>query len=116
MSDTIVYASAEEFGEGSLDDLAEPFALPSGRMVKVRGLSRHELLKNGKDADGDTRLHEIFNVMSCVVLPQFSRAQVEAWQRRDLAAGDFKALSEKIRELSGLGEGADKSDIPASGE
>jgi hypothetical protein len=112
----IVYASATDFTQGSLADLAEPFTLPSGRTVKVRGLSRHELLKNGKDADGDTGTIEIFNVMSCVVLPQFTRAQVEAWQRRDLAGGDFQALSQKIRELSGLGEGADKSDVPAAGE
>lgn len=103
------YASVDDLTAGSLDDGAEDLTLPSGKVVRVRGLSRYELMFNGKGTE-DNALIERRNVVSCLVQPKLTLAQVEAWQRKSVAGGDFKVLSEKIRELSGLGEGADKSD------
>lgn len=109
------YASFDDLVSGSLDDEAEDLTLPSGKVVRIRGLSRHELMFNGKGTE-DNAVIEARNVKSCLVEPKLTIAQVEQWQRRSKAGGDFKVLSEKIRDLSGLGEGADKSDPGPAGE
>lgn len=109
------YASAQDLLSVQLDDEAVPFVLPSGARVLIRGLSRFELLANGKGTD-DAGVMEIRNVASCLVAPKLTVDQAREWSRRSLAGGDFRALSEKIRELSGLGQGADKRDVPESGE
>lgn len=113
------YASAEDLTAGDLGD-GEDFNLPSGRTIRVRGLSRHELFFHGRgatDAKGvsDSALIERRNVAACLVEPKMTVAQVEAWQRNSLAGGDFSALTTRIRDLSQLGEGADKSDVRADG-
>lgn len=105
------YASADDLIAGDLGD-GEDFTLPSGQRVRVRGLSRYELMLNGKGTD-DAQVIEARNVHSCLVEPKLTIKQVEAWQRQSLAGGDFRALSERIRDLSGLGEGAGKSDLAA---
>lgn len=97
------------------DDGGEDLTLPSGRLVRVRGLSRHELHFTGKGTE-DAELIEARNVKMCLVLPELTLPQVQEWQRKSRAGGDFRALSEKIRDLSGLGEGADKSNPGTSGE
>lgn len=104
------YASFDDLVAGSLDDDAEDVTLPSGKVVRVRGLSRHELMFNGKGTEDSAEI-ERRNVNSCLVEPKLTIQQVEQWQRRSAAGGDFRVLSEKIRDLSGLGEGADKSDL-----
>ena len=109
------YASFDDLVSGSLDDDAQDVTLPSGKVVRVRGLSRHELLFNGKGTD-DSQVIEARNVKSCLVEPKLTIHQVERWQRSSKAGGDFKVLSEVIRDLSGLGEGADKSDPGTPGE
>jgi hypothetical protein len=109
------YASADDLTSVELDAGAEDLTLPSGKTVSVRGLSRHELFFNGKGTE-DSALMERRNVVSCVVQPKLTMAQAEKWQRASLAGGDFKVLTEKIRELSGLGEGADKSDPGTAGD
>jgi hypothetical protein len=108
------YATADDLIEGDLGD-GEDVTLPSGRMVRVRGLSRHELFFNGKGTE-DSALLERRNVASCLLIPKMTMAQLEAWQRSSSAGGDFKALSEVIRDMSGLGEGADKSGVRPVGE
>lgn len=105
------YASFDDLIAGSLEDDAEDVTLPTGKVVRMRGLTRHELLFNGKGADDNPLLLERRNVMSCLVQPKLTIAQVEQWQKRDRANGDFRALSEAIRRLSGLDEGADKSSV-----
>lgn len=115
MSET-EYASADDLSAGDLDlEGGEDLTLPSGKKVRVRGLSRHELLFNGKGTE-DSEVIERRNVASAVVIPKLTVHQVEAWQRKALAGGDFRALSEKIRDLSGLGEGAGKSDVAPDGD
>lgn len=103
------YSSADDLVAGDLGD-GEDFTLPSGKTVRVRGLSRYELIFNGKGTE-DAGLIERRNVVSAVLEPKLTLPQVEAWQRNSRAGGDFKALSEAIRDLSGLGEGAQKSEV-----
>jgi len=109
------YASFDDLIDQDPDDNAQDVTLPSGKVVRVRGLTRHELMFNGKGTD-DSEVIEARNVKSCLLRPELTIHQVEQWQRRSLAGGDFKVLSEAIRDLSGMGEGADKSDPGAAGE
>lgn len=108
------YASADDLTAGDLGD-GEDLTLPSGKVVLLRGLSRHELIFNRKGTE-DVGLIERRNVVSCLLAPQLTLAQVEAWQRKSSAGGDFRALSEAIRDRSNLGEGATKSDLRPDGD
>jgi len=115
------YASADELAEGDLGD-GEDLTLPSGKKVRVRGLTRYESMFSAKglmDSDGvltDIALYERRQVVACVVQPKLTLAQVEKWQRKSGANGDLKVLMDHIKALSGRGEGADKSDPGAAGD
>jgi hypothetical protein len=108
------YASADDLIAGDLGD-GEDVTLSSGRKVRVRGLSRFELIFNGKGTE-DASVVERRNVASALLEPKLTVPQVEAWQRSSRAGGDIKQLSEVIRDLSGLGEGAQKSDVAGAGD
>jgi hypothetical protein len=110
----MAYSSADDLIAGDLGD-GEDVTLPSGKTVRVRGLSRYELIFNGKGTE-DSGLIERRNVVSAVLEPKLTLPQVEAWQRSSRAGGDFKALSETIRDLSGLGEGAQKSEVATASD
>lgn len=105
------YATAEDCTVNDLGD-GEDVILPSGKRVRLRGLSRHELIFNGKGTD-DAALVERRNVKCCLLIPKLSMDQIEQWQRGSIAGGDFKVLSEVIRDGSGLQQGADKSAVSA---
>jgi hypothetical protein len=107
------YASADDLLAGELDEA--DVTLPSGKRVRVRGLSRHALMFNGKGTD-DNELIERRNIVACLVKPSMTLAQVEKWQRSSTAGGDIRRLSEVIRDLSGMGEGADKSGLREVGD
>lgn len=104
------YASFDDLVSDSVSDEAEDVTLPSGKVVRLRGLSRHELHFAGKGTE-DAELIERRNIVACLVAPKLTLPQVEQWQRSAKAGGDFTVLTRKIRELSGLAEGADKSDL-----
>lgn len=100
----------------SPDDLTRPFEipsadvrLPSGVLVRVRGLTRIELILNGKGTEDADEI-ERRNVATCMLRPTMTREQVRKWQKSSLP-GDLAAVTNKIRDLSGLGEGAPKSDV-----
>lgn len=106
------YATVDDLAEG--DDVTadvRDVTLPNGKVVQVRGLSRYELILAGKGTE-DGALIERRNVQMCMVQPRMSLAQVEAWQRSSRAGGAFARITEAIRDLSALAEGADKSDLP----
>lgn len=103
------YASIDDLLTGGVADDAQDVTLPDGKVVRVRGLSRYELLLTGKGTD-DTALIERRNVARCLVAPKMTEKQVEAWQKAS-RPDVFGVLTAAIRELSGLGEGARKSDV-----
>lgn len=103
------YATADDLTAGDLGE-GEDFVLPSGRKVLVRPLSRLALISAGKGTE-DSALIERRNVKFCLIEPSMTLDQIEQWQRGSRAGGDFRALSEWIRDASGLGEGADKSSV-----
>lgn len=116
MDTETVYATFDDLVDIDPDDNAADVKLPSGQLVRVRGLTRHELLMVGKGADGKPELYEARMVAHCLLAPTMVIAQVQAWQRVASAGGDFRVLTERIRELSGISEGADKSDPGEPGE
>lgn len=115
-ADHITYATFDDLIDIDPDDNAADVTLPSGMLVRARGLTRHELLMISKGADGKPELYEARMVSHCLLKPSMVMAQVQAWQRVASAGGDFRVLTEAIRELSGLSEGADKSDPGEPGE
>jgi hypothetical protein len=96
---------------------AETFdvTLRSGAVVAIRGLTRRELLDAGKGTE-DSALIEARNVAFCLVRPAMTLAQVQQWQQAPGSVRDFATLTEAIRDASGLGEGADKSDVDPAGD
>lgn len=101
------YASADDLLAEELpqDDLT----LSTGKTIRLRGLSRHALFFNGKGTE-DSAVIETRNLVSCLVEPTMTLAQAEAFMR-SAGAGVLGEVSTKIRELSGLAEGAAKSGV-----
>lgn len=102
------YATADDLIE-SLDLPEDDFTLPNGRVIRLRGLSRFQLFFNGKGTE-DNAVIEARNLVSCCVQPALSLEQANALLRR-IGAGPAGQISQRIRELSGLAEGADKSNV-----
>ena len=107
------YASADDL---LVEDPAGPetadVTLSTGKVVKVRGMTRMELLLSRKDT---TDVAEIERRMLayCMVEPRMTVKQVEVWQRKT-GPMVIAPVTEVIRDLSGLGEGADKSGVDSA--
>jgi len=104
----------------SIDDLTTPVVamtedvtLADGRKVKVRGLTRFELIMNGKGTE-DPLVIEQRNVATCMVQPKMTPDAVRKWQKGSVP-GDLARVTLAIRNLSGLAEGAGKSDVAEAG-
>lgn len=96
-----------------VDDLTEDVDLGNGRIVKVRGLTRYELILSGKGTD-DAALVERRNLANCLVEPKLTLGQAEKWQKSSTPDAIAK-VTNAIRRLSGLVEGAAKSDVSGDG-
>jgi hypothetical protein len=108
------YASLADLTADQLSDHTEDVPYGAGLVVKVRGMSRFEMMLSRKDTD-DAGEIERRMLSYCLLEPKITVKQAEAWQK----GTDPMALvpvTEAIRRLSKLGEGADKSDVPADGE
>lgn len=106
------YASFDDLVEEV--DSTEDVDLGDGRTVKVRGLTRYELLLNAKGTEDGT-LIERRNLACCLVEPKLTQQQVEKWQKSS-PPNVIGKVTDAIRRLSGLAEGARKSDVPADGD
>lgn len=111
------YASAEELTKQRAGE--EDFTMPSGAVVRVRGLSRGEVyLMQKTKADGgiqDEAAWERRMVHLALLQPELTEEQVGEWQQGP-AGGDLEELTDKIRELSKLGQGAEKSGVQGTGD
>lgn len=84
-------------------------------VVTVRGLTRGEVLflHNGKELGviEDAASWECKMIALGMVDPPMTEDEVRQWQDSS-PADELTAVNEKITELSGLAEGAEKSDLP----
>lgn len=104
------YATFDDLAGGD-DDGPVDLTLPSGRIVQVRGLSRYEWFLAGKETSGEPNGFEAYMISIGMTAPKLSRKQVDTWRRRPGTVRDLAVLSDRIRELTGIDEGADKSDV-----
>lgn len=98
---------------------SEDLLLPSGLLVLVRGLSRGEVFMLQKSrADGGIKTEQAWEqrmVALAMIQPKLTEDQVMEWQQGP-AGGDMEVLTDKIKDLSKLGQGADKSGVPGTGD
>jgi hypothetical protein len=86
--------------------------VPSMGTVRVRGLSREEVFETQKARD--TQAHERKILRLGMVDPTMTEGQAALWQKVS-PAGEIEPVVDKIRALSGLDEGADKSGLRGDG-
>ncbi|KUL22355.1 hypothetical protein [Actinoplanes awajinensis] len=109
------HATADDLLAG--EDETRDVTLSGGKVVTVRALSRYEsflIAKTSQEGDGND--YENKAITTAMISPKMTEKQVEAWRKRPSAAGDVARVSDAIRELAGTSEGAQKSDVPASGD
>jgi hypothetical protein len=82
--------------------------LSTGMKVRVRGMTRYEIHLGGKNTE-DAAVIEARNLSYGLIEPRLSFEQAEHWMKTAPAGGDIARVSRAIRDLSGLGPGADKS-------
>jgi hypothetical protein len=86
--------------------------VPSMGTVRVRGMSREEVFETQKAKD--TQAHERKILRIAMVDPPMTEGQAALWQKVS-PAGEIEPVVDKIRALSGLDEGADKSELRSDG-
>lgn len=82
--------------------------LPDGSEVAVRALTRDEVIV--MQALGTPGERDNFIIATGMTDPKLSVEDVAAWAAAG-DAGDLVAVSDRIAELSGLKQGADKSSV-----
>jgi hypothetical protein len=83
--------------------------IPGVGTVTVRGFTRYELQLAGKNTE-DASLVERRLLSYTMVDPDMSEADVESWQMNS-PAGEIGPVVLAMRELSGMVEGAAKSNV-----
>jgi hypothetical protein len=103
-------ASFEDLTVADVAEATRKVEVGNGKHVTVRGLTRYELMLMTKGSPENDE-YERRMISVCLVEPTLSEGQVMAWQKA-APAGDktLVEVTNAIRDLSGLGEGADKSD------
>jgi len=90
--------------------------IPGVGTVRVRGLTRWELLTAGQGAkETDTLIVERRMLAFGMVDPALTEAEAGQWQKCS-PASEIQPVVAKINELSGVGQGANKSDLSGDGE
>jgi hypothetical protein len=109
VDDALEYASEEDLVADTAEGGAEDFVLSSGKKVRLRGLTRDEHLWIGKGTE-DAAVIEARMVSTALVIPAMSEAKVRRWQKSGRSQA-VSEISDRIRDLSGFGKGADKSSV-----
>src|ERR1044072_455606 len=86
------------------DAIGVDFTLPSGRLVRVRGLSRYEWFLIGKQHGDDGNAAEAAFLAAGMVTPELSVAKAVAWRKVPGAGSDVAAVMQRIKELTGVTE------------
>jgi len=103
------YASFDDLMAVSAVDQSQEWALPSGKLVRIRPLTRAEHLWIGKGSEDGEEI-EARMISKALVEPPLTFEQAKKWQK-SAASADVSAITDKIRDLSGFGQGADKSGL-----
>jgi hypothetical protein len=107
------YADPADFAGDDAYEVEElDVKLSRGRVVRVRGLSRLELMHGGKGTEDNAEIERRM-IVDAMIKPRMTLKQVEAWQKKPGSIVDMGLVTLAIRNLSGLGKGADKSDVAA---
>lgn len=88
--------------------------IPGVGEVRVRGLSREEVLLLQKSSSNPKQLEQKIIAVG-MVDPVMSEREAGMWQKV-ATSGEIDAVVDAINVLSGLVEGAQKSDVPTAGE
>lgn len=76
--------------------------------VRVRALSRYEILLAGKGADeNDVLAIEQAMLSMAMISPRMSKTDVEKWQKAS-PIGQIQRVTTKVNELSGVGQNSGK--------
>jgi len=102
----VEYATIEELTHTECPE--DDVQLPSGRWVRVRGLTRAEAIKI-QTIEG---VHETerFALSRGLLIPQMNEPQIDAWMAH-APAGELNPASNRITELSGMDDGAEKQAV-----
>jgi hypothetical protein len=103
------YASVEDLTADEVTTVDRGLRAAERQEGPVRGMSRWELQQIGKGTD-DPSVAEARMLTYCMIQPRMSEAQVTAMQKGK-APGFLGPFMGRIRTLSGLDEGAAKSDV-----
>lgn len=104
------FASTEDLYTILATDTTATVELPGGLRVKVRGLTRHEHLWIGKGVDNDAAEIEARMMSKAMVEPALNLAAAKHFQ--EIAPSSVVSMiTERIRDLSGFGQGAGKSAV-----
>lgn len=110
------YASIDDMFAGIVE--TRDVELPGGMVVKVRGMTRHELLISGQDDKGnevkDPGLIERRWLSTGLVEPKMTEGEAAKWQKT-VPMHVIQPALEAIQDLSGFGEGAQKSRVSRNG-
>lgn len=105
--DTRTYASDDDLT--TLDLPEDDVELPDGRWVRVRALSRAEVLRIQKAGRGDggqpdAAKIERMTLALGMVSPRMTEERIAAWQAAKKAGDYVGRATAKVRELSGMDE------------
>lgn len=107
------YSSVTELTSVALEEA--DVELPGGRLVRVRELTRAEVLRIRKEAGDDALKIERLSLVAGMVNPRMNVDEVAAWQRSSGVNRDIGLVQQRIQELSGMFEGAAKSHVAEHG-
>lgn len=102
------YASVDELLEDDITEAeGEDFVLAkSGKKIRIRGLSRNEALAVSQAKTEKDR--QLYLVRKGVIHPFMTEEQVKKWFAK-VPSGDVSKLMDKITELSGMAEEAERA-------
>jgi len=112
--DERVYSSVADLTNVELEE--DDVELPGGRLVRVRELSRAEVLRIRKENGEDSLKIERATLVAAMVNPRMTADEAAAWQRKSGVNKDIGLVQQRIQELSGMAEGADKSRVDSNGD
>jgi hypothetical protein len=89
----------------------DDYEIPGVATIRLRSVSRHLLLGMSDTEKISPLVAERKMLAAGMVSPAMTEEEAGRWQRA-ASAGEIAGVLNRIRELSGLAEGADKSRLP----